>query len=323
MPITRDPELEAFKTGIDLRAYATGLGYELDRRESWRGSAVMRGPGDDKVIIKRDTDGHYVYFSVRDEADNGSLIDFAMRRKRLSLGQVRKELRPWAGKRAAALPSFPALPVTGKDRLAVETAFRRMAIAERHPYLETVRGLPAALLTSPRFRDRIRVDALGNAVFPHFDERGLCGYEIKNAGFTGFARGGRKGLWCSHGETTDTHLVICESAIDALSYAALFPSPTARYASLGGQVNARQHELLAAALKRLPHAFQVVAAMDADPTGQSLSRVVSDALAWVVIHDEREDLQFSEHPPADAKDWNDALRYTRSPSFPTAPNLET
>ena len=41
MPVTRDQELEDFKTRIDLRAYAAALGYELDRRESWRGSSVM------------------------------------------------------------------------------------------------------------------------------------------------------------------------------------------------------------------------------------------------------------------------------------------
>jgi hypothetical protein len=33
----------------------------------------MRHPAThDKIIIKRDTDGHYVYFSVRDDRDNGS-----------------------------------------------------------------------------------------------------------------------------------------------------------------------------------------------------------------------------------------------------------
>ena len=87
MVLTRDPELESFKTGIDLRIYAAALGYELDRRESWRGSSVMRDPKGDKVIVKRDTDQHYVYFSVRDEADNGSIIDFVMPRKGFNLGR--------------------------------------------------------------------------------------------------------------------------------------------------------------------------------------------------------------------------------------------
>ncbi len=62
-----DPELESFKTGIDLRAYAAEQGYQLDRKESWRGSSIMRHPNGDKVIIKRGSDSHYVYFSVRDD----------------------------------------------------------------------------------------------------------------------------------------------------------------------------------------------------------------------------------------------------------------
>ncbi len=84
-----DPELENFKTRIDLRAYAAEQGYELDRKESWRGAAVMRHPGtDDKVIIKREADGHYVYFSVRDDSDHGTIIDFAQRRLGLSFGAL-------------------------------------------------------------------------------------------------------------------------------------------------------------------------------------------------------------------------------------------
>jgi hypothetical protein len=105
-----DSELDAFKTQIDLRQYAAAQGYQLDPRESWRGSAVMRlgGPGGDKIIIKRNSNGHYVFFSVRDDADNGTIIDFLQKRQRLSLGGVRQALRPWIGRppfpRAATLP---------------------------------------------------------------------------------------------------------------------------------------------------------------------------------------------------------------------------
>lgn len=36
------------------------LGYELDRKESSRASLVMRDGSGDKVIIKREQDGHFV-----------------------------------------------------------------------------------------------------------------------------------------------------------------------------------------------------------------------------------------------------------------------
>jgi hypothetical protein len=237
--VTRDSELDNFKRKIDLRQYAAEQGYTLDKRESWRGSAVMRNGGD-KVVIKLDGDGHYVYFSVRDERDNGSIIDFVQHRKRLSLGEVRKELRPWlrppasspsfAGSPSLLAAPFPALEKTGKNRMQVETEYRRMRDAPRHPYLERERRLPAALLGSDRFAGRIRIDGHGNAVFPHFDEQGLCGYELKNRNFTGFAKGGEKGLWLSHTKPDDDRAVFAESAIDALSHAALHLAKHTSYA---------------------------------------------------------------------------------------------
>ena len=110
-----DSELDDFKRKIDLRQYAAEQGYTLDKRESWRGSAVMRNGGD-KVVIKLDGDGHYVYFSVRDDRDNGSIIDFVQHRKRLSLGEVRKELRPWIGRSATSLPRFFPARETGAGK---------------------------------------------------------------------------------------------------------------------------------------------------------------------------------------------------------------
>lgn len=45
-------ELEVFKRAIDLRQFAVSLGYAVDPRESWRGSAVLRRGGD-KIVVQR------------------------------------------------------------------------------------------------------------------------------------------------------------------------------------------------------------------------------------------------------------------------------
>src|SRR5262245_58409548 len=121
-----DAELERFKSDIDLRAYAASQGYQIDAKESWSGSAVMRHANGDKIIIKRNGNGHYVYFSVRDDGDNGTIIDLVQHRLKLSLGTVRKELRPWLGQPPVAVPVFTPLPSTAKDRRKVETAYARM-----------------------------------------------------------------------------------------------------------------------------------------------------------------------------------------------------
>jgi hypothetical protein len=314
-----DAELDKTKRDIDLRSYAASQGYQLDRKESWRGTSVMRHPvTDDKVIIKRGMDGHYVYFSVRDDRDNGSIIDFVQFRQGLSLGAVRKELRPWIGQPPVAVPDFPALQRTEKDRMKVEAAYAKMRDAtDGHPYLERRRALPASLFADERFAGRIRIDDKGNAVFPHFDAEGLSGYELKNVEFTGFASGGRKALWLSHEFSGDNRLVLCESAIDALSHAVLFPDDRARYASIGGKPNPQQPELIRAAIRRMPKDAKIVAAMDADEDGGKLADMVREQFQL----SERGDLVFIREEPFGHNDWNDVLRAKPQTVYPFRPEV--
>src|SRR5215467_6963441 len=129
-----DTELDAFKREIDLRQFAISLGYQMDRRESWRGSTVLRRGGD-KIVVKRNSNGHYVFFSVREDKDHGTIIDFLQRRQHLNLGAVRKLLRPWIGRPATPM-QFPALEPTSSDRMRVECAYRGMADVSSYPYLE-------------------------------------------------------------------------------------------------------------------------------------------------------------------------------------------
>ena len=310
-------ELNDMKTKIDLRQYAAGQGYQLDPKSSWRGTAVMRHPAThDKVIIKRDTDGHYVYFSVRDDRDNGTILDFVMQRQRVNFGMARKELRPWLGVAPVSVPVFDALPKTAKDRIKVEAAYARMQDANTgHPYLEKERFIPGAILALDRFAGRVRIDARGNAVMPHFDKDGLSGYELKNIGFTGFASGGTKALWLSQESPSDNKLVLCESAIDALSHAVLFPDNHTRYASIGGKPSPLQPELIRAAAARMPVDSQIIAAMDADAEGRKLAELVRGAVELTG----RKDLRFTVQMPEGFKDWNDQLRARPLPLLPYRP----
>ena len=78
MLLNQESELEVFKRKIDLRQFAISLGYEMDRRESWRGSTVLRC-GDDKIVVKRNGNGHFVFFSVRDSATGGADVGSQVR----------------------------------------------------------------------------------------------------------------------------------------------------------------------------------------------------------------------------------------------------
>ena len=172
-----------------------------------------------------------------------------------------------------------------------------------HRYLEEKRAIPRELLANPRFAGCVLMDARSNAIFPHADKDGPCGYEIKNHGFTGFAPGGEKGLWILGVQRTDTALVLAESGIDALSYAALHPDDNARYASFGGTMNPSQPALIRAVIERLAPGMVVQIATDNDEDGAGFAVIIEGLVAEAG----RRDLAVARAVPIDAKDWNDAL----------------
>jgi len=320
---TREDELEAFKTRINLSEYAAARGYEIDRKSTSRNSVCMRHPDGDKIILGMGADQHWIYFSVHDPADHGSIIDFVQARQRLNLGQIRRELRPWldgcGGPPTSALPRPAAsqyaqrLEPVPRDLVGVRARWAAAQDVSAHPYLCHERAIPTALLAAEPFRGRVRLDERGNALFPHWNEDGLCGFEIKNRGFTGFAPGGQKGLWGSRKRDSDRRLVIAETAIDALSHAALFGWADARFVSIAGQMNLQQPALLDQAMRKMPDGSVIVAAVDHDEGGDAIHtqiKTVFDGLRRPQIALERH------HPPTPGQDWNDALRASVGQSGP-------
>lgn len=294
-------ELDAFKNRINLTEYAATLGYALDKRESGRVSATMRHPNGDKIIIGRAPGGHWVYFSVRDSADNGTIIDFIQSRRSVSLGEIRRDLRGWTGDVISPALFVRELKPASKDRPRVAAAFARAELTETHPYL-TARKIPTELQSSERFAGTYRIDARRNVLFPHFDQDGLCGFEMKNRGFTCFSTGGEKGLWVSRTRKSDLCLVFAESAIDAMSYAALHPCPTARYASTAGKMNPTQPELIKAAILRMPEEAEIIAATDNDDAGHEMAGQIED-IAHRCSRSARR-----HQPDQSGADWNDILK---------------
>ena len=106
-------------------------------------------------------------------------------------------------------------------------------------------------------------------------------------------------------------MVLAESAMDALSHAALFPDATdqTRYVSLGGKPNSRQPALLEAMIAKLPENSEIVAAFDADGAGRTLVEVARAAVRRVANQKERMNLIFQSHlPEQEGEDWNQVLQ---------------
>lgn len=318
MSLDMDRELERFKTEIDLIAFAASRGYVRDGRESSQNCEVMRTSNGDKVVIVKHIDNkgaeHWVYYCVRDARDNGTIIDFLQWRGGGSLGQIRKVLREWLGSprpAPAGVTIRKLLPVSN-DRAAVILAWERARSCLSLPYL-TARGIGPDVLAMPQFSGCIRTDDRGNALFPHYDWEGLCGFEIKNHGFTGFSAGGSKGLWFSKAEATAPRLVLAESAIDAISFHVLNPSSGVRYLSIGGNMNHGQPELIRSAMEKMAPGSVVILAFDYDEAGEELAEEVT-ALAPSSV-----EVQRILPPVGTGKDWNEVLKLERGIIEPSCP----
>lgn len=295
-------ELNRFKSEIDLTSYASSRGYRVDRRESSRRCVVMRHPAtDDKIIVSRaEHDGHWIYFSVRDERDHGTIVDFVQRRDGGSLGAVRRELAPWiGGERKAGPPDLYVPTVERKvtDRAAVARAFEQARLVSNSRYLNA-RAIGQEILCSERFAGSFREDRRGNVLFPHRDHAGLVGFESKNHGWTSYSAGGVRALWWSNARPDDRQLVLVESAIDALSFHQAHGAPRARYASTAGTLSERQRGLVGEALQASPPSMTVVLAFDRDAAGDKLAEQVR-ALA---------ERSFSRSCPPIGKDWNEYVQ---------------
>ena len=293
-------ELERFKTDINLTEVAATLGYTLDKRESSRNTAVMRHPNGDKICISKSAhDNHWIYWSARDDQDNGSIIDFIQHRKGGSLGDIRRTLRTWTGGNE---PSnyVPDLKPATPDIQSVLAQYAKTQPTNHHPYLINHRGIPISTLEDPKFAGRIRIDQYGNAIFPHFNEEGIIGFEKKNQNYTRFSTNGCRGLWTSIPQVQDKQLIITESAIDALSFHTLYGDLQNRYISTGGQLGGRQLQLLVKAVHRLPADLTIAIAVDNDQAGDSYAK----DLVMVFEHYQS---QVTRLIPQ-FKDWNEDLK---------------
>jgi len=169
-----DIELDGFKR-LNLVDFAATMGYSVDHDESSKLSIVLRN-GDDKVIVKvPEHTEHWVYFSVRDDADHGSIVDFIRNRTGANLGNVRKMIRGHARDNPSSLLSS-VLKVIEPAQQGQGDGFRKKTLAvwaaarwNPEPAYLRGRGLLAATLGDPRFADTFRVDGKGNVLFPHFD----------------------------------------------------------------------------------------------------------------------------------------------------------
>jgi len=219
----------------------------------------------------------------------GGAIDLVMHVQQVGFGQALQ----WLEERFAHLA--PAQPVSMSPTQPLTLpppAPHNWPRVER--YLLEERKLPRALL-APLFQSAIiYADARANAVFLLLDPHATpMGAELRGTtptAWRGMTAGSRKDRgFFSIASTPCQAIVLCESAIDAISCHALHP--TFRCLSTSG-ARPDPHWLSSLLQQPLP----ILCAFDADPTGDAMAR------RMIELHPSIRRLR----PPA--KDWNDCLR---------------
>jgi len=304
--LNRNEELERFKSEINLADYALNKGYELDKKKSSINCMVLKDSQGDKMLVGLDkSDNHYFYSSLTNPSDKGSIIDFVQNRQNLNLGEVRKELRPWVQtshktNSKTINKSETKLKPIDKNRQQILIALEEVKTVSNYSYLNN-RGIRKTTVNNPRFKDTIYQDKRNNLVFPHKDQEGACGYELRNRDFQGFSSGGVRGLWASRGKSSDSKLVICESPIDCLSYHELFPDDQTSYVSTSGSLSESQKKLLQSAFEKIiQKGGEIIIATDNDEAGSKIARQLIEIAP--------KKAEVFTHIPKQEKDWNNALQ---------------
>jgi hypothetical protein len=298
--LSRNDELERFKTEVNLAELAAAYGYQRNPQKSTRATLSLEdAAGNHLVVSVNPGNGHWRWFNPLDESQAGTVVDFLQTVEQISLGEVRKVLREWMRMPAPAIPNMDKPRAQKKNRGEVVAFLDRFEPVQRSSYAES-RGISTATLTAPPFQGRILKGFKGALIFPHWDDRGLCGYEVKTFGFTSFSSKGYKSLWVSRVPSALNQIVIAESGIEALSYFQAKQPVHTLFASAGGNWSKDVADRMRNLMKRYPEAV-VVGAFNHDQGGQRQS----DRLAELAA-DAGNDYQ-ADFPPVEGADWNDTI----------------
>ncbi len=289
-------ELAELRQRVDCRTVLERAGWELDARESTRRAAKYRQGAGRIVIVTHESKGWFAPLEDR----RGDVIALAQHLWGGNLGHARKALRPLAGIAPTLLPmrqSAEVVPIDG------EAGWRQASPprpgSQAWNYLTGERGLPASTLEKALQAGALREGICGTVWAQHQAVSGqITGWEMRGPQYKGFSKGGTKTLfWLGHPAVAD-RLAVTESAIDALSLAALEDwQEGTLYVSTGGGYGP---ETEAALRGLLPSGAELVAATDQGAGGELLAARLDELTQACGA-------RFSRLRPA-AKDWNDQLR---------------
>ncbi len=302
-------EIDGLKASVSCATVLERLPpvWRLDAAESTRRSLKYRRGAGEIVIVNHDGRGWWDPLSPA-KGDVFTLVRHLD--PGLDFRGARRLLQDFAG----IAPEFPAaLRTPRRKRPLVPLTVRwerRPPLTPDSPawrYLAGARALPVTVLSAASAAGVLREGPQGSAWFAHRDGAGmLTGIEMRGPAWRRFSAGGAKTLFRFAGGTAALpRLAVCESAIDALSLAALEgPRADTLYAATAGGMGPGTLTALRQLLGTMaadPTAW-LVAATDADRAGALYADQLAALAAAVPVPCTRL------LPPDGCQDWNDVLR---------------
>lgn len=301
-----DDELEHFKKTISIEGYAVTLGFYRDVKECSQKFVCLRtdrrGAGE-KIIICN-TEGIDIYRNERDLSEHGTIIDFVQNQLGLSLGHVRVELRKFIGsERVETMAPITISADTPINRIKITSQWDAARLTTNNSYLRS-RGITFETMAATCFVDTYRVmSGSGDILFPHRDREGITGFEIRAAQRKMFSKGGRKALWYTPNIIKAKRIVICEGAIDCLSFHQVNSKrDDTAYVSFAGGLGSYQIDLLTGLfVKSRLRGQDVIVATDNDAAGHEYFKRLSTIdgslqRAIPVMKDWNEDIKLGNAP---------------------------
>lgn len=285
---------------IPLLDVVAMLGGEQDKvdKQKWHTS---RGP----VWLGKSRDSKKFY-DHKSGIGGGGAIDLVMHIECCDFKRAVELLMPILGI-VAESPTQAANP--SPPLSTPEPSFSPPAKATKHlarivEYLTEARGLPQSLIVSCVDSGTIYADSRRNAVFLCTDPYGhTTGAELRGTGeavYKGMAPGSRRGAGFFTLPHVNPHeVVIAESAIDALSYRALFPQEAVCVVSTAGVMP--DCPALVTLAQRLGISTLTVA-YDNDPAGNEAAEKLMANIA-------RSSSITVRRKAPEGKDWNEALQH--------------
>ena len=304
----RDAEIERLKASVNCAVLLERLPppWQLDRAQSTRHSLKYRRGEAEILIVNHDGRGWWDPLSEA-KGDIFTLVQHLD--PGLSFGSACRLLRGFIG----IAPAFPEAFRTRTRASLVPVASRWdrcQPLSRGSPawlYLTGRRGLSDHILVAARMADVIREGPHGSAWFAHRDGAELLtGIEMRGPDWRNFSAGGSKTLFrLPGGPGPLPRVAVCESAIDAISLAAIegLRADTLYAATTGGMGPAT-----IAALQQVLQdliadpAGVLIAATDADTAGRRYAGRLEELATEAGVGFE------AILPPDGLNDWNDALR---------------